>query len=129
MDASKYVGLPWADGGRGPEYFDCYGLVRWVYLYEYGIELPSLSEEYSSALEKEEVSAIVNSEPWFAEPTNEPKEGDVVVLRVKGESAHIGLVVEPGRMLHTRFNTGSIIESYGGIVWRHRVQGFLRWAG
>lgn len=130
MDARPYIGLPWADGGRGPQAYDCYGLIRLVYRQEYGIELPSLTEAYASALERREVAALLGEDrPLWAETVGEPAEGDVVVLRVNGEPAHLGLVVEPGQMLHVRRKAAACLERYDGLRWRNCVEGFLRWAG
>lgn len=38
--STKYIGLPWANGARGPKAFDCWGLVWYVYLKERNIKLP-----------------------------------------------------------------------------------------
>lgn len=40
---TKYLGLPWRNGARGPDAFDCWGLVWWVYLKELNIKLPLYS--------------------------------------------------------------------------------------
>lgn len=34
------IGKPWVSGARGPDAFDCWGLIYYVYRSFYGIELP-----------------------------------------------------------------------------------------
>lgn len=36
----KYIGLPWVNGAQGPNSFDCWGFVRYVYSQEKGVDLP-----------------------------------------------------------------------------------------
>ena len=36
---NRYVGKPWVSGGRGPDEFDCWGLVKYVMANEYDINL------------------------------------------------------------------------------------------
>lgn len=38
--ALDYLGKPWVNGAQGPEAYDCWGLVRAVYLRRRGIALP-----------------------------------------------------------------------------------------
>lgn len=41
--AAKYIGKPWRPAARGPEAFDCWGLVMAVYRECLGIELPEFN--------------------------------------------------------------------------------------
>jgi hypothetical protein len=45
----RYIGIPWIDRGRGIAGCDCYGLLRLVLSELRGVELPSLSDLYTSA--------------------------------------------------------------------------------
>ena len=38
--ATDYIGKPWVSGARGPDAFDCWGLLWWVYRHQFQIELP-----------------------------------------------------------------------------------------
>jgi len=134
MDARPYIGLPFADQGRDWNGCDCYGLVYLVYRKEYGIELPSLTGDYSSALERADVAALISEgRPSWAKPVEQPADGDVVVLRRSGEprgrGSHLGIVLDAGQMLHIHRNTSAVCERYDGLMWRNRVEGYLRWAG
>lgn len=37
---SSLIGKPWVSGGRGPDEFDCWGLLAFVYAISLGIKLP-----------------------------------------------------------------------------------------
>ena len=64
--------------------------------------------------------------PW-REVTGHERPGDVVLLRVRNHPIHVGMVVEPGRMLHIMAGCDAVIESYNGLEWRHRTLGVFRY--
>ncbi len=39
--AAQYIGKPWQNGGRGPDAFDCWGLLRFIYFKHLEIRLPA----------------------------------------------------------------------------------------
>jgi cell wall-associated NlpC family hydrolase len=136
MNARRYIGIPYKEHGRDWDGCNCYGLIRLVYMTEFGIELPSLTEAYASVLERREADGLVGrgESPW-AKRVEIPHSGDVIRLRrqgePKGDGTHAGIVVDPIRetMLHIHNNTSAAIESYAGLAWRHRVDEFLKWVG
>src|SRR5262245_40354600 len=101
--ASRYVGIPFADGGRTRDGLDCYGLLHVIYREEFQIELPSYTGAYLSAHEHAEVAALLaNRIPLDAwEPVlGAPRVGDAVVFRVLGAPWHVGVMVSPTDFLH-----------------------------
>jgi len=128
MDVNKYIGLQFEDKGRAPCGVDCWGLVRLIYEKEYGIELPSYNGCYPSSTEAEEIAQLINGEKgkWSEVKAGEEKEGDVIIMRLSGYPTHVGMVVEPGMMIHTLKGTNTVIEHYTGILWRNRVVGIFR---
>jgi cell wall-associated NlpC family hydrolase len=136
MNTDKYVGIPFRDHGRDWDGCDCYGLIRLVYWHEFGIPLPSLDDEYATALERKEAAGLLGEGgPTWAGHVETPGTGDVVRLRRQGEprggGTHLGLIVDPiqCRMLHVHNHASSVIERYDGLAWRHRVDGYLKWVG
>lgn len=122
----KYVGLPFADHGRGPEY-DCWGLVRHVLLEQFGLVLPDYGSTYSSTNDKMTLpDAFRNglAEEW--RKVQDPHEGDIIILNLAGRPMHCGILVGDGCMLHARPTTGSVVESYERLAWIRRVDGFYR---
>lgn len=133
MTLGDYVGIPYLLHGTTREGLDCWGLPRLWYLEQYGIELPSFGDRYGrelTAAERAHIAAIIRgeSETWRSILPGCEQRGDLVLLRVMGDESHLGLVVEPGRMLHARAGIDSCVERYDSPVWARRVAGFYRWA-
>jgi len=122
----KYVGSDFASHGRGPDEFDCWGLVRWVLLREYGIEAPDFGEEYEHPTDAEGIPKAIETGKAGWCRVSDAREGDVVVLNVYGKPMHCGVVVSPGFMLHTRRGVGSCVESYERPLWKPRLEGVYR---
>lgn len=120
-----------ADKGRGPDSFDCWGLVKAVYSKHKGIELPSYDDIYQDTIKDcAAISANVierTSNEWT--PTDAPHEFDVVVLRMRGLPMHVGMVTKPDYMLHCHEGVGVSHERMTDARWVNRVLGFYRYDG
>lgn len=125
-----YVGLPWADLGRDHEGVDCWGLIRLAYAEQLGIGLPSYTTAYTSVEEHGELSAhihgVTRNGIWTAIDTTSALPFDVLVFRRGRLDTHVGLVVEPGLMLHVASREQSKIETYSQGRWHHRLSGLYR---
>jgi cell wall-associated NlpC family hydrolase len=100
--ASRYVGLPFKDGGRDFKGVDCWGLVRLVLAQEHGIALPSYGEigadEIARVAEKiAEESAL---DPWRQVDKADARAFDVVVMLRRKQPVHIGILTTPNTVLH-----------------------------
>lgn len=124
---SPYVGRPFESRARGPAAFDCWGLCRAVYATRYGIELP-IWDDYSASDDRPAVGAVVARERRLFDPVTEPREGDLVLFRVAGHLSHVGVFLGWPWFLHARRGGCSAIERVDSIAWRHRLEGFYRWA-
>ncbi|WP_049974164.1 NlpC/P60 family protein [Azospirillum sp. B4] len=104
---APFVGLPYAHAGRGPEGYDCWGLVRHVHATVLGVELPSyLDEAYPGEREFGVMSALVAAhlDEWrplaarvaHGQPLNivaPVRTGDVALIRHGLHRCHVGIVV------------------------------------
>lgn len=127
-----YVGIPYRLHGTTREGLDCWGLPRLWYLEQYGVELPSFGDRYGRTLdaaERAHIAAIVRGEAahWQCIERGQEQRGDLILFRVAGDEAHLGIVLEAGRFLHARQSVGSCVERYDSPVWGRRVAGFYRW--
>ena len=80
----KYAGIDFKDRGRSRgEGVDCWGLVRLIYLEEFGVELPDLSSCYESIKDLDAISDQVaaGERDWTEVGWATAHEGDVVLLR------------------------------------------------
>lgn len=127
-----YVGIPYLLHGTTREGLDCWGLPRLWYREQYGIELPSFGDRYGrelDAVERAHIAEVVRGESpkWQSIRQGHEQRGDLVLFRVAGEEAHLGVVLDAGRFLHARPGTDSCVERYDSPVWARRVAGFYRW--
>jgi probable lipoprotein NlpC len=125
---AKYVGLPFRDKGRDAGGVDCWGLIYLIYRDEFRIEVPRYTERYASALERAEVSRLIQGESlgWRPVPLWEAALGDVLVLRVAGQPWHCALGIEWPWFLHSFKGTDSCIEAATHGLWAHRIEGTYR---
>ena len=120
------IGAPFRDGGRGPDAYDCWGLVREVYK-RYGVELPDYQgccydfvRFYEGFLE-ERPRWVRHEPPDIPIPA-------VAAIRFNAPVVnHVGVYVCEGKFLHTREKTGVVLEDIRSPAWRHRLEGFYSW--
>jgi cell wall-associated NlpC family hydrolase len=121
-----YVGIPYSDRGRDRHGCDCWGLVRLVYRERLEIILPSYRESYEASNDPVSASgAIAKYKGTFTE-VQQPRPGDVVLLRVIGNETHVGIYLEGRRMLHAMKGTNSCIVNLRSKAWTRRVAGYFR---
>ncbi|MBT9370268.1 NlpC/P60 family protein [Rhizobium sp. CSW-27] len=126
--ASAYVGIPYAEFGHDEQGCNCWGLVVLVYGAAFGIRLPTYHGCYASIEERREIAGLLDNErgsPSWRRVT-EARPGDVAVFRRGALETHVGLVIDPGRMLHVTADDQSKIESYTTGAWKHRLTGIYR---
>lgn len=126
--AGRYVGLEYEDRGRGPKH-DCWSLIRTVYQEQFGLNLPSYAESYATATDAEEIGQLVRGEAqtiWHSIPLREAQEGDVLVLRIKGQPCHCAVVVMPPLFLHIHQGINAALERWDSLKWRDRISGLYR---
>lgn len=132
MDLSKYIGLKYAVAGRGPDGYDCWGLVRKVYKESLGIELPEYpgvscdsQQDLRNALSKEKQSGN-----WIQ--VELPETLNLVSVKDPWGCHHVGIFVKADvdRILHISKNHDSCLET----ITRLRTRGaknmeYYKWHG
>lgn len=125
---SPYIGKPFEDGGRGPEAYDCWGLVAAVYRDVFGIELPSYGEISASDLIAiaREMRTAPDADPWRL--VREPRAGDVCVMRLPSRSwpGHVGVMVDRERVMHVERATHVCTVPTTHPMIASRVLGYRR---
>lgn len=117
------VGAPFKDGGRGPDSYDCWGLVREIYK-RYGYNLPDYDIGCYEILKVTE--KIENSRAFWKQhrPPNLPVPC-LVAFKVSSPMVnHVGVYIGSGKFIHTREKAGAVIERVDAPVWRHRLEGY-----
>lgn len=138
-----YVGLPYRHGGRGPDAYDCWGLVALVLRRQFGITVPDYAEDTpAEATDRAAMARAVEAHsgaPWVRiahrpslrdpliwQTLEQP--GDVVLMRRLRWPCHVGIVVAPDSMLHTEERVDAAVAPIRGgrdaatlvAIYRHR---------
>ncbi len=115
--------------GRDRAGIDCWGIVYLYYKEILNIDLPSYTDLYSASdiRNYEHLHSIFKTEVPLWQLVDIAIPADVVLLRLRGRPIHVGLVIEPGRMLHIEEGIDICEERYDGIKWKNRVIGVHRY--
>ncbi len=109
--AEKYIGLPWENGGQGPDEFDCWGFVRHVYQAERGIHLPILAIDADKPLAiRHAIASEKASEAWKEVDYLQPEDFDVMLLSKAHHPDHCGVWVN-GALLHCIREAGVVYQN------------------
>lgn len=119
---TRYLGAPYlakgcsVDGG-----IDCWGLVVLVYRDLYQLTLPMYGVD---PLDRRAVSDSVaeHVDEWHRIVS--PNEGSLVLFRMAGSPAHVGVMIDRQRFIHSLPECGVVVESLGSVRWNKRVDGF-----
>lgn len=126
-----YIGLPYKDKGRSTDGYDCWGLVKLIYKERLDIELPSYTEYYDNSKDSESLGPLVlkekEKENWKEITKLDIQTYDVVILRVRNQPMHIGVIVDNPIFVHIEEGLNSIIDQYESRRWIHRIIGFYRY--
>ena len=129
--SNRFVGIPFRDLGRDRSGCDCWGLGCIIYQEELGITLPDYLGDYASADEQAEISLLISGAA--ISPLWMPVKGiavafDVAVFRRGRASAHLGIVIRHGIMIHVAGEDQSKLQRYDEGAWKHRFAGHYRHA-
>lgn len=136
--AESYLSIPFRDRGDDRKGCDCWGLIRLVYREQLGIDLPAY-ENVGTGQDVEKIEQILegHSGPeWKEISSGDEKAFDGILMkgliRVKGKAhmgeIHMGIVVEPGKILHIEHGKNVTIGNYiSDRRLKHRIVGFFRY--
>lgn len=129
MWLQDYVGLPFAERGRGRDGVDCWGLACLVYADQLGIALPHHAEDYVSTADRETLQRLIaeGRSCWREIPCDAVREFDLVELSNVGVP-HVGIAAGGGLMLHIEADGEAVIEPLGSTRIARRVRGYFRHA-
>jgi cell wall-associated NlpC family hydrolase len=122
MTFQELIGMPYARGGRGPDTYDCAGLVVEM-MRRRGIilaipETPEAKDDQIHSMRE------ILSAQWIEVPKAFP--GCVVAFR----GGHVGVMVSQFKFIHTGSEVGQVcIERLEGPVWPKQKLGFYEYGG
>lgn len=107
---------------------DCFSLVRTFYGKEFGIQIPSFDYEENWHDLAPDLIFLKAAEFGFCSAKDQPKFGDVLVLKHRGLPTHLGVVVDHKDFLHTTLK-GTACHSYVSGYWADKICAVLRQKG
>ena len=108
--AYDYIGKPWRSGAMGPHAFNCWGLVRDVFLLRYGLDLPEVYVGTDTNVRA--MQQIVKHHGWRC--VQEPAQADDIVLMRGRSGRHVGVMIDVQGKLYVLHANG--YESARGPV-------------
>lgn len=127
MNVANYFELEYADRGRGPRCYDCWGLFQLLYRLELGIELPSYDERYASAQQGQDVESVIHKEIAHWRPIKYPEPFSLLIFRVAGKEQHCGCALDGYNFIHMFRGQNVAVEPIYGRRWRKRFAGAYRY--
>lgn len=110
------IGAPFEYGGRGPEEYDCYGLLMEMYK-RIGIDIP----DYGSSSQGAEIIAMMMGKVHEWREVG-PILGCTILIKLP-MSMHVGFLLPYKKFIHTSRSTGGVTIEYLRN-WERRVLGY-----
>jgi cell wall-associated NlpC family hydrolase len=121
--ASDYIGMKWVNGARGPDTFDCWGLLCAVYKNHFNTILPTYAgiDAQDQSKTVPEIAKGIASGDWVK--IDKPINGAAVALGANNIVTHVGiyLAVDRGHLLHA-VSPAMGGRGFGGGVVCHRIE-------
>lgn len=128
---APFIGLPYEEGERGPDRFDCWGLAMLVSREQFGVVIPTYEGVHwgpGNRADRNHTAAVIEDEKanYTEIEAGQERPGDLIVLRIASRPLHVGIIAAPGWMIHACDGSDSALERYDGMFWRNRVEAFYR---
>lgn len=107
------IGKPWRHRGRGPDAYDCYGLLREIYRRQ-GIELPDAGYEADNASCS---AALISNLPQWQRCEIIPGAG--LLFRRGAAPQHVGVALDDDRFIHATEDFNQVVISRLDDPMRH----------
>ena len=129
MNANDFIGLPYREGARGPDAFDCYGLVAAVFRAAHGVELPDWHADTPGPQgASRAISAALAGETagGRSERVEVPADYDIAVVGSANRPHHVGVVIDGG-VLHSSKPFGAAWQPLPRFRTLYPIVEFYRW--
>ncbi len=119
------LGKEFRDGGRGPDAYDCWGLVCEVFR-RYDMIVPDYQVSCREASRIDQTYRE-NRKYWIRVQNDIPVPALVVVRFNEAVFCnHTGVYLGSGRFIHAREKTGVCVEPLDHPYWKRVVEGFYK---
>lgn len=123
----KYFTAEFKNGGRGPDKFDCLGLLLSVYR-DFGIILPDFRV---NCFDVKKINTTIDSVRPNWERLAYPEAPCAVVMKneenAPGWCNHLGVYVGSGYFIHILKDAGVLKTRINDLYWIPRIEGYYKW--
>lgn len=104
------IGKPYKEGARGPEAYDCWGVVMAIY-HRLGWPVKNYPISFAVA-DGRHMDRFIDTEQTRWEKHAQPVPGAVVLFRrANGLYCHVGVVIDDKRFIHSEEDVGVCIDT------------------
>lgn len=123
---SDLIGVPYKKDCYDGSGFDCWSLIWWIYK-EYGIALPQrLQEVWAPKNFRKQINDNIGN--WQEVEFHERSNMDVLLFATSRNMAtHVGMVIDPHVFIHTRLETGVVLERFRRGFFSAMIKKVYRW--
>ncbi|MFZ3044711.1 MAG: NlpC/P60 family protein [Desulfatirhabdiaceae bacterium] len=126
---SRFLKIPFKDGGRDFFGADCWGIVMLVYR-EFGIDLPDFKIACGESLK---INFAVSEQRLAWCRLTKPSAPCVVVMRMSDRYAqacnHVGVYIGGEKFIHTLKKQGPSLVSVNHPYFEQKIEGFYEFSG
>lgn len=129
MNLNDFVGLPYREGARGPDAFDCYGLIAAVLKAARGVSLPDFYQDAPGPQSASRaISAALAGEVSGGRSVKveTPQDYDIAVVGSTARPHHVGVVIDGG-VLHASRAFGSAWHPFSRFQMLYPHTEFYAW--
>lgn len=126
--AAQWVGIPYKEKGRGPDGYDCWGVIQAIQLSVFHVDLPDYADTYRDGEDWEAIGAAVQAglaDGW--QRTEQPRAGDLLILSIAARPWHCGMMLSSLHFLHAAPGDSTVIERLDTPRWARRIEGIYRY--
>ena len=121
--ATPFIGLPYVEGGRGPEAYDCLGLFIALQWARFGRVIPDPACSMAQAVRHAVVDAARGD--WGQVALGDVREGDALLFLAAGRALNLGFALDGRDMIHTECEA-SCVEAWTGPARFGKLEGIYR---
>ena len=125
IDFNDLIAKPFEYGGRGPDKYDCFGLVLEAYR-RFGIAIPDYSiSSYACEIISNKIDSEKSNSCWYE--LSAPEVPCVVLIKAHFYfTQHFGVYIGFGKFLHIQ-DYGVCISRINTPIWNKRIKGYYQY--
>lgn len=117
IEYDDLIGKPYVYGGRGPDEYDCWGIVMEMYRRR-GITIP----DYERPETLMGITHLMQQEVQLWTPCS-PAEGVAMYIRMSGHPHHVGVYLGMNKFIHT-YEGPNVVCIDRADIWKRRIVGY-----